>query len=136
MHGETKVPRGWTAFFLGVLSFALLFIVGGPIAEKVGEAVGSIIMFILLAAYFFICQFRLSRGLPDALRKDWPIMLALDAVPLLMVFIIELVGKDPVTRYQGLGILLFCCGGTFAGAFVASLDARRKARSRSVTPGS
>jgi hypothetical protein len=53
-----------------------------------------------------------------------------------MVFIMVLVEKDPVTRYQGLGILLFCCGGTFAGAFAASRVARRKARSRSVTPGS
>jgi hypothetical protein len=29
---------------------------------------------------------------------------------------------------QGLGILIFCCGCTFAGAAVASLAARRRAR--------
>jgi len=85
MHGETKVPRAWIAFFLGVLSFFLLFIVGEALVENVGEAVGMVVAFILLAAYFFICQFRLSRGNPNALRKDWPIMLAFDAVPLLIV---------------------------------------------------
>ena len=100
MHGETKVPRVWIAFFLGVLSFFLLFI-GEPLVENVGEALGTVVAFILLAAYFFICQFRLSRGNPNALRKDWPIMLALDAVPLLMVLITALVEKWPVILFSG-----------------------------------
>src|SRR5512135_2723489 len=103
MHGETKVPRAWTAFFLGVLSFFLLFI-GGALVENVGEAVGAVLALMLLAAYFFVCQFRLSRGNPNALRKDWPIMLALDAVPLLMVLIMALVEKWPVILSQGFGI--------------------------------
>lgn len=124
MHGETKVPRAWTAFFLGVLSVFLPFI-GGALVENVGEAVGAVLALMLLAAYFFVCQFRLSRGNPNALRKDWPIMLALDAVPLLMVLIMALVEKWPVILSQGFGILLSCCGGTFAGAFAASRAARR-----------
>jgi hypothetical protein len=124
MRGETKVPRGWKAFFLGVLSFFLLFI-GGALVENVGDAVGTVLAFVLLAAYFFICQFRLSRGNPNALRKDWPVMAALDAVPLMMVLIMALVEKWPVILSQGLGILLSCCGGTFAGAVAASGAARR-----------
>lgn len=117
MSGGTKVPRAWMAFFLGVLSFFLFFVIL--------ETVGLVVAFILMALYFFICQFRLSRGNPDALRKDWPIMLALDAIPLLMILGMVLVEKWPVILFQGLGILLSCCGGTFAGAFAASQAARR-----------
>ena len=112
-----------------MLSFFLLFI-GGALVENVGEAAGTVVAFILLAAYFFFCQFRLSHGNPNALRKDWPIMLALDAIPLLMFLIIALVEKWPVILSQGFGILLFCCGGTFAGAFAASRAARRTAAQR------
>jgi hypothetical protein len=53
-------------------------------------------------------------------------MLALDAILLLDVFVMVLVEKREVALTQGLGILLFCCGGIFAGAAVASLAARRR----------
>ena len=112
------------AFLLGVLSFFLMFLLGETAIHYFGDA-GLIPTFILLAAYFFFCQFRLSRGHTDALRQDWLIMLALDAVPLLMVFGIVLAQTWPVILSQGLGILLSCCGGTFAGALAASRAARR-----------
>ena len=72
------------AFLIGVFSFFLFFAIFGAASENLGDA-GEVLAFILMAAYFFFCQFRLSRGNPDAYRKDWPVMLALDAM-LLLIF--------------------------------------------------
>jgi hypothetical protein len=59
-------------------------------------------------------------------------MLALNVVPLLMVIIMAMGGDDLA---PGLEVLLSCCGGTWAGAFVASLRARsRGKRQVSVSP--
>ena len=107
------------AFLLGFLAFFLLMFVG--------ETAGLVAAFILLAAYFSTCQFLLSRGNVDAYRNDWPIMLAMDATLLVSVVIMVLVEKRDVILSQGPGILLSCCGGTYAGAVVASLTARRRA---------
>ena len=123
------MPKVLAAFFLGVLSFFLMFLLGETATYYFGDT-GLIPTFILLAAYFFFCQFRLSRGRADALRQDWPIMLALDAVPLLMVFGIVLAQRWPVILAQGLGLLLSSCGGTLAGAFAASRAARRTGAQR------
>jgi len=68
----------------------------------------------------------LSRGNPDAYRKDWLIMLGLDATLLLVFLNTVLAERREVILSQGLGILLSCCGATFAGAVAASLWARRK----------
>jgi len=118
------MPKIIAAFVLGILSFFLMFALGETALHYFGDA-GLIPAFIVTAAYFFFCQFRLSRGHAEALRKDWPIMLALDAVPLLMVFGVVLTQTWPVILAQGLGILLSCCGGTVAGALAASRAARR-----------
>jgi hypothetical protein len=106
------------AFVLGLLSFALFMFLG--------ETMGAY-AFILMAVYFFLCQYLLSRGKQDAYRRDWPIMLALDATVLVMVFNMVLVEKRDVILSQGPGMLLSACGGTYAGAVVASLTTRRKA---------
>jgi hypothetical protein len=104
------------AFLLGLPSFLLLMFIG--------ETLGLLAAFASLTVYFFICQFLLSRGNADALRGDWRIMLALDAVILLSVLIMVLVEKQQTILAQGPGLLLACCGGTLAGAFVASRVAR------------
>ena len=107
------------AFCLGFLSFFLFIFVG--------ETMPLFAAFILMAAYFSICQFLLSRGKVDAYRKDWPVMLALEATVLVQAIVIALAEKREVFLSQGLGLLLSSCGGTYAGAVVASLIARRKA---------
>jgi hypothetical protein len=112
------VRKSLRALCLGFLAFFLFMFVG--------ETAGLIAAFILMAAYFSICQFLLSRGNVDAYRKDWPIMLAMDATPLVVVLVMVLVERREVILSQGLGILLSCCGGTYAGAVVASLAARRR----------
>jgi hypothetical protein len=119
------------AFFLGVLSF-VVFIFGGEVATyHIGEAVGLFVVLIFMAAYFFICQFLLSRGNPHAFQKDWPIMLVLNATIIVVLFVSVLVEKQgAVFLVQALGILLACFAGTIAGAVVASLEARRRGRAQ------
>jgi hypothetical protein len=107
------------ALCLGFLSFFLYIVVG--------ETMPLFAALILVAAYFSICQFLLSRGKVDAYRKDWLVMLVLEATVFAQVIIIALVEKREVFLSQGLGLLLSSCGGTYAGAVVASLIARRKA---------
>jgi hypothetical protein len=123
------MPRARAAFFLGFLSFFLTFFIGEKASHYLGNA-GLIVTFILMAAYFFICQFRLSRGNPNAYRKDWPVMLALDAIWIALFFSMLLAERREVVIAQGLGILVSCFGATWAGALAASLKARRKGRRR------
>lgn len=121
------MSKALIAFFLGLLGFFLYLGVGEGFSDYFGENVGYAAVFILLTAYFFFCQFFLSRGNPNAFPKDWPIMLALDAVLLLCLIPMALLESRGVILAQGSFILLSCCGGTLAGAFVASKAARRKA---------
>jgi len=76
-----------------------------------------------MAVCFFICQFFLSRGNPDAYRKDWAIMLAVEAAPLLIVIFGLLWDKR-----MGVRAFISSVAGTLAGAAAASLAARRKGR--------
>ena len=126
------MQRVLIAFFLGLFSFFVFMVAFMFAGQTVGPVLGDIavisVIFIVMAAYFFICQFFASRGNPDALRKDWPVMLALDAGATGVAFITALVEKREVFLTQGLGFLLVCCAGTFAGAFVASREARRRGR--------
>jgi len=57
-------------------------------------------------------------------------MLALNAVPLVMVILMVMFEKWPVILTQGLGILLAGWGGAFAGAVVASRAARKRQRAQ------
>ncbi len=66
LHEEEEM-RGLVAFVLGVLSFPLFFFLG--------EGAGVPVMVPGMTAYFFICQFMLSRGRVNGYR-EWPIMLA------------------------------------------------------------
>jgi hypothetical protein len=124
------MSRVLMALLLGLFSLFLFMVVGEAAMYHIGEAVGLFVALILLAAYFFICQFLLSRGNPNAYRKDLPIMLALDSVPLLLVFIMVLAERREVILSQGLVILISSCGGTFAGAVTASLAERRRGERR------
>ena len=121
------MSKALIAFFLGLFSFFLFMFIGETLLHYYGN-VGLAAAFILMAAYFFICQFLLSRGNPNAFPKDWPIMLALDAVLLFILIPMALLETQEVVLAQGSVILLSCCGGTLAGAFAASKVARRKAR--------
>jgi hypothetical protein len=105
------------AFFLGVIG---LFIGFG-----VGEGSGLVAGFVTLGVYCFLCQFLLSRKNVNAYRKDWPVMLALDAVWLFILCVMFLKEKQNVIQSQGPAILLATCGATYLGSVVASLTAKR-----------
>jgi hypothetical protein len=114
------------ALLLSVIFFFLYMIIGETSSSYLGTGAGLAITFVLMTGYFFVCQFRLSYGNADALRKDWPLMLALNAVPLATVIMIVFDEKWPVILAQGLVILLAGWGGAFAGAAVASRAARKR----------
>jgi hypothetical protein len=118
------------ALLLGLLSFVLMMFVGEAMVSQLGEPKGLLVTFAALAVYFFVCQLLLSRGNPDALRTDWRVMLALGAVPIVIVAGQALAEKRDVLLSQGIGILLACSGGILAGAFAASRAARRAALRR------
>ena len=105
------------AFLLGLFAFF--------VGMFVGETAGPVAGFVALAAYYCFCQFFLSRKNADAYREDWPVMLVLDAPVLVLVLIMVLVEKWDVILSQGPGMLLATCGGTYLGAVVASLTAKR-----------
>jgi hypothetical protein len=115
------------AFFLGVIFFPLFMFIGESSSHYLGDA-GFAVTFVLMAGYFFICQLRLSHGSAEAVRKDWPIMLALNVTPLALVVLMVMNEKWPVILAQGLSILAAGWGGAYAGAVVASRAARKRQR--------
>ena len=115
------MKRAMIGLLLGFLSPLIFFVIGEALLISLG-LVGYYATFLLLAACFSICQFQLSRGHANALRKDWLIMLALNVVPLLTAVMMA-VGDDLA---PGLGVLLSCCGGTIAGAVVAAQIVRKR----------
>lgn len=114
-----------SALLLGVLSFLLMMFVGEGLVSRFGESTGLPVTFATLAVYFFVCQLLLSRGHPHALRSDRRVMLALGAVPIVIVVVTALAEKREVFLSQGVGLLLASGGGILAGAFAASRAARK-----------
>jgi len=124
--------KGLGAFFLGVLSVPVVILfaeLGGREKNPMGWS-GIFVACVVMAAYFFICQFWLSRGNPHAFLKDWPFMLLLNIMLFLLLFtsFFEEGNMNATYAVQGFALLLFCFAGTLAGAFVASSAARRKGR--------
>lgn len=118
------MSKALVALALGILSFFLFMFIGESATWNLGNA-GFVITYIVMAAYFFISQFRLSRGNPVAFRKDWPVMLALDAAWIVAFIGMILSEKREVVISQGLGILVGCFVATWVGALAASVKARR-----------
>jgi hypothetical protein len=116
------------ALFLGLISYFLFMFTLETVAP-IFRGIGAIILsVIVMMAYFFICQFLLSRGNPHALFKDWPIMLALGAVGIVIPIFTDPNEGRGIFLTQRLGSLILCFVGILGGAFAASLAARRKAR--------
>jgi cation transport ATPase len=116
---------------LGLGSMVVFLVVGEVADALLGDIAALIVTGIVMLAYFFFCQFLLlSRGNPNALRKEWPSMLALGSGAIGVAFITALAEKREVFLTQGLGFLLVWFVGTFAGAVAASREARRKAEQK------
>lgn len=116
------------ALILGILSLFVFMFGLETVAPIFGGIAVTIVIVIVMMAYFFICQFLLSRGNPNALFKDWPIMLALGVAPIVIVFVTALDERQEVFLTERLGFLIVCFAGIFAGAFVAARAASRKAK--------
>jgi hypothetical protein len=90
-----------------------------------GEGVGMVPAFMFVAAYYFICQFFLSRGHERAYASDWGLMLALNASTFLVVILSAALERNrAVMVTQSLPLLLCAGGGTVAGALAAAQAAR------------
>jgi len=111
------------AFFLGLASFPLMFLLGlgvlipesvpGAVAINVGIFAGS------MAGYFLLVQFLLSLGNPRAVHEAWPTVLAISLTPLLTT-LLTLVAerrKGPVLLMAGVASLAVTC--SYAGAWLA-----------------
>jgi hypothetical protein len=104
------------ALCLGLLSIFLMFFVG--------EVWGEHAMFIGLAPYFLIAQYLLSRGNPQAVRKDWPLILALNLPPLVSDIICLIVEPDKGAKLSALCLAILAVTCSYAGAGLAAKTAR------------
>jgi hypothetical protein len=111
------MARKTAALLLGLVSFVIFMFIG--------ETAGLLAAFATLAAYFCLSQFLLSFRQAEP-HREWGLMLALVAIPLLEVAIVCMVEKGAVILTQGTGILVSSCAGTYLGALAASLVARRR----------
>ena len=115
------LSRWLVAILLGFVSLFLLF--------GLGESLGEKAMFVGVGGYSLIAQFFLSRGHPQALRKDWPLILCLNFMVLLsMVLCFTLEHNNPGAHLTALvlaGVAVAC---SYAGAALAALIARNRTR--------
>jgi hypothetical protein len=128
-----RIRRKWKvvlAFFLGVLSVALLF----GLAEGVGDLLperwkGSfihVVIFVIgMGGYFLVSQYLLSRGNPQAVRKDWPIIIAMNFTPLCVTIITLVVEPNKGSALQMLLVAILTMACSYAGAAVAARAARQ-----------
>ena len=118
---RSSVSRGFVAILLGIVSLFLLFALGESLGEKA--------MFVGVGGYSLLAQFFLSRGHPQALRKDWPLMLCLNfMVSLSMVLCFTLEHNNPGAHLTALGLTGVAVACSYAGAALAALIARSRTR--------
>jgi thiol-disulfide isomerase/thioredoxin len=122
--GRTACAAG-----LSVVSFFLLFVLGegvsipatvpGATYVKVAILVGGYL------GFFFVCQYLLSFGHAQAVRRDWPLVLALNWTVLLMVpFVVA--GEDLRKGLAMLGAACATVASSYAGAYLAGRSAARR----------
>jgi hypothetical protein len=111
------MPKVVIAFFLGVIGLFIGF--------AVGEGSGLVAGFVTLGVYCFLCQFLLSRKNVNAYRKDWPVMLALDAVWLFILCVMFFEGEAECHSIPRSRDTTRHLRGPYLGAVVASLTAKR-----------
>jgi hypothetical protein len=106
------------AFLLGVLSFFLIFLLG--------EIFGDYALFIGMGAYFLISQYMLSRGNPQAVRMDWPLIIAMNFTPLCMTIITLAVEPNKGNALEMLLVTILTLACSYAGAALAARTTRQR----------
>ena len=84
------------AFILGLISFFLMF--------ALGEGLGINVAFLGIGIYYLISQYFLSRGNPQALFKDWLIILSLNATLIVSAVLVLLF--EPNAKMQSLVVVI------------------------------
>jgi hypothetical protein len=100
------------AVILGVLSFFLMFFLG--------EVFGDYAAFIGIGAFFLSSQYFLSRGNPQALRKDWPLIIALNFTLLSATLICLVVEPNKGAKLATLCLAVLAVACSYAGAALAA----------------
>jgi hypothetical protein len=116
------IGRKWKivlAFCLGVISFFGSFF----LSEVFGEF-GDYALFIGMGACFLIAQYLLSRGNPQALRKDWPLIIGLNFAPLCVTIKVLAFGSKQ-TLLVSLLMTISSVACSYAGAALAARTAHR-----------
>jgi hypothetical protein len=131
---NSGISRKWRivlAFSLGVSLFSMPFFlafVSWILTLEIGEpAICFFDSFIGLGVCFFITQYLLSCGNPQALRQDWPLIIAMNFSPFCAVIIALAV----LTKWAGLVMLvvtIITLACSYAGTGLAALTARRRSR--------
>jgi putative Mn2+ efflux pump MntP len=132
---NSRLSRKWKiclAFALGVAESFLACCVTMILMAVVGSELGAVVQlvcaaFIAVWICYFITQFLLSYGNPRALRKDWPVIAALNFAPFcsVIVFWVVVTWRAALAILVVAGITLVC---SYAGAALATLVARRRLR--------
>lgn len=126
--GTSKI-RLALALPCSAFAFFLLFLLGEGVAIpdtvpgadyiKMGILVGG------MAGYFVLAQFLLSIGHPQAVRKDWPLILALNLSLILLG--VAILREGPVLKALGwLAVVVSTVACSYAGAALAARVARRR----------
>jgi cytochrome bd-type quinol oxidase subunit 2 len=98
------------------------------VREKSPAAVfinGGIVV-IVIAAYFFTCEYLLSRRNPQATWKDWPTILALTLTLIITAIVALVVEPNKSAALQAAGVAILAVVFSCAGAVVAARAARHK----------
>jgi hypothetical protein len=104
------------AVILGLFSFFLMFFLG--------EGWGYYALFIGMGAYFLIAQYFLSRGNRQALRKDWPLIIALNFTLLSATIICLVVEPNKGAKLATLCLAILAVACFYVGAALAARTAR------------
>lgn len=137
--GAVSKARLALAVFLGAVAFVLLFVLGeGVTIPDTVPGSGYIKMGILvggMAGYFVVAQFLLSTGHPQAVRKDWPLVLSLNlCLILLWVMILR---EGPILKaLSWLAAVALTVACSLAGAALAGRVARRHQQRAAARQGS
>jgi hypothetical protein len=119
--GKWRAGKMALAFLFGTVLFVVLFALCEVLPPAVAGCLGAV--------GFFVCQYLLSRGNPQAARTDWGMVLAMNGLPLgllacaLMVNLGAHLGQG-TEILEGLAGVVLALSCSYAGAVVAARTAR------------
>ena|ERR1035437_4070956 len=120
-----------TAFLMGLGAFFVFWGIGeylssGGAAGPGGEISGVLILAGVLGAYFFACQYYLSRDNPDPLREQWLLILCLNLVLTAFALAVPVAVRKWLPSLTMLGLALYSWACSCAGAVWAARATRRR----------